>query len=160
MADCVSRPVSGSRGSVFPAAEWAGEFPADRYRPLLRLLDDGDVRFLRAQQGFRPEMEKRLREQRVRVVRNYLRMMEADFRRVCHGLRRVAPGPGCDPLRLGWILMQQQAAFERELIRVRCGLALYRRGMARVDVAGLMNVFDGMRMALTAMTLLASRVPA
>ena len=44
--------------------EWLAELSPDRYRPMSRLLDNRDIRFLREQQGFRPEMEKRLRTQR------------------------------------------------------------------------------------------------
>jgi len=141
------------------ASHWLAEFPADRYRPMLRLLDEGDFQHLREQPGFRPDMEVCLREQRVRMIRAYLRVLTADFRRVCHGLRHVPLAPGCGRLRLRWILGRQQATFARELITVRFCLALYRSGITGADMARLMMVFDAMRLALTAMTLLAERAP-
>ena len=42
-------------------ADWIDELSIDRYRPMQRLLDTAELDFLRAQPGFNPQMESRLR---------------------------------------------------------------------------------------------------
>ena len=122
--------------------EWLAELSPDRYRPMSRLLDNRDIRFLREQQGFRPEMEKRLRTQRVLVFREYLRMLEADFQRLSSG-------------RMRW-----QAVFAWRLLEVKFQVTLYQYRLAEVDVEPLMSVFEGLREELTADTVRLERVPA
>jgi hypothetical protein len=119
--------------------EWLAELPVDRYRPMLRLLQEDDWRFLREQQGFRLEIEKRLREQRVQVFQAYLAILETDFRRMCRGLgQRGAEG-----------VLLRKAAFRWRMTAVRASLALYRAGLARVDASGLVSLFDETRGALS-----------
>jgi hypothetical protein len=153
--------ILSSGGQAPPVSmEWLAELSADRYRPMLRILDESDFRFLRAQPGFRHELEKRLRQQRALVLRVYLRMLVEDFRRVCHSLRHVMVAADCDRSRLAAVLMQQQAAFAWGMMLVRFRLLLYGWGLAQVDATRPVGVFDGMRLALTAMTLLAIRAAA
>src|ERR1035441_1726583 len=60
----------GSDHQLLPVTiDWLSELSTDRYRPMLRLLDATDFEFLRAQQGFTPEMGKTLRRQRVQIGR-------------------------------------------------------------------------------------------
>ncbi|HEY1492973.1 MAG TPA: hypothetical protein VGF49_00460 [Candidatus Solibacter sp.] len=114
--------------------EWMAELSPDRYRPMRRLLDHRDIRFLREQHGFRPEMEKRLRTQRVMVFREYLRLLEADIRRLCGGLQHDAS------VRMRW-----QAIFVWRILEVKFQVTLYQFRLAEVDVAPLMSVFEGLR---------------
>ena len=111
--------------------EWLAELSPDRYRPMSRLLDNRDIRFLREQQGFRPEMEKRLRAQRVLVFREYLRMLEADFRRLASGLQHGTSGH-----------MRWQALFAWRALEVRFQVTLYQFQLAEVDVDPLMSIFE------------------
>ena len=122
--------------------EWLAELSPDRYRPMNRLLDNRDIRFLREQQGFRPEMEKRLRAQRVLVFREYLRLLEADFHRLSSG-------------RMRW-----QAVFAWRLLEVKFQVTLYQYRLAEVDVEPLTSVFEGLREELAADTVRLERVPA
>ena len=48
-------------------AEWIDELSIERYRPMMRLLDSGDIEFLRAQPGFTPKMVTKLRAQRCQI---------------------------------------------------------------------------------------------
>ena len=45
-------------------AEWIEELSIERYRPMLRLLNQKDLLFLRAQPGFAPQMATDFRIQR------------------------------------------------------------------------------------------------
>jgi hypothetical protein len=114
--------------------EWLAELSLDRYRPMSRLLDHRDIRFLREQHGFRPEMEKRLRGQRVLVFLEYLRLLEADFRRLCGGLRHDTAA------RMRW-----QATFAWRVLEVRFQVTLYQFRLAEVDVAPLIGVVEDLR---------------
>ena len=72
--------------------EALAELSVDRYRPMLRLLNDDDLRFLRVQPGFTPDMARSYARQRCKIFRGYLKCLETDFR-LC--LRRVeAADPG------------------------------------------------------------------
>jgi len=129
--------------------EWLAELSPDRYRPMSRLLDNRDIRFLREQHGFRPEMEKRLRAQRVLVFREYLRMLEADLRRLCSGLQHDTS------VRMRW-----QAIFAWRVLEVKFQVTLYQFRLAEVDVAPLMSVFEDLREELYESSLQMERAPA
>ena len=58
----------GFGGKDLPlTSEWINDISLDRYRPMLRMLDEGDIAFLRCQPGFTPNMAKRLRTQRTQI---------------------------------------------------------------------------------------------
>src|SRR5215475_12636455 len=76
---------SGQRLPV--TAEWIDELSVQRYLPMLRLLESGDVEFIRAQPGYSRRMEWRLRAQRCQIFRGYLRCLNLDFRRICMALK-------------------------------------------------------------------------
>src|ERR1035438_6124361 len=80
----------GSDHQLLPVTiDWLSELSTARYRPMLRLLDATDFQFLRAQKGFTPEMERRLRRQRVQTFRGYLGLLVADFDRIVAALRVI-----------------------------------------------------------------------
>src|SRR5260370_41239922 len=77
----------GSDNPVLPVTtEWLSELSTDRYRPMLRLLDDADFQFLRSQKGFTAEMASSLRGQRVQAFRGYLPLLESDYARAAAAL--------------------------------------------------------------------------
>src|SRR5580704_8545641 len=69
-------------GNCLPlTAEWIDELSMERYQPMLRLLDGGDLEFLRSQPGFNSQMVSNLRRQRCQIFRGYLRCLSGDFHR-------------------------------------------------------------------------------
>ena len=54
-------------------AEWIEELSIERYRPMLRLLNQEDLDLLRAQPGFTPQMATDFRVQRCKLLQEYLR---------------------------------------------------------------------------------------
>src|ERR1019366_8069773 len=83
------RRLGSTDRSLPVTAEWIDELSADRYRPMMRLLDSRDIEFLRSQAGFTSKMEGKLRAQRCRIFRDYLRCLDMDFQRVCMALKVV-----------------------------------------------------------------------
>jgi len=139
----------GSDKQMLPVTtDWLSELSTDRYRPMLRLLEEADFRFLSAQTGSSPEMANRLRRQRVQAFRGYLRMLEADFNRVGAALRLILACSDHDRPELAFLLFQRRLMFVFALTGVQCRLVLFRFGLSGVDVSGLIQLFDGMRREL------------
>ena len=151
----------GSDNHVLPVTtEWLSELSTDRYRPMQRLLAETDFRFLRSQKGFTPEMSSRLRRQRVQAFRGYLRMLEADFDRVGAALRLILANSECDRPEVASLLLQRRLMFAFALTGVHCRLVLFRWGLSGVDVAGLIQLFEGVRLELRTLVPAASPVVA
>ncbi len=147
----------GSQSECLPVTtEWLEDLSDDRYRPMLRLLEQTDFQFLRAQKGFTSAMEKRLRCQRVEVFRAYLSMLESDFKRVCLGLKLMLVESECDRPDLASALISRQLTFALGIVTVQFRLYLFQWGVAGVDASGLVKSFDGMRMELKALVPMAS----
>lgn len=129
-------------------ADWIEELSVDRYRPMLRLLDEKEMRMLQEQPGFTPQMAAKLRRQRCQIFRGYLGSLSSDFSRICLALKLVMMQAGEDRADLASALVRSQLAFTCGMAMVRVRLALFRWGLATVDAAALLKVFDGMRIEL------------
>jgi len=141
-----------SSGTILPVtAEWIDELSVDRYRPMMRLLEDDDLRFLQLQPGVTAEHVANFRRQRSRVFRDYLGCLTSDFQRVHMALKIVMVQSRFDRPDLARVLVQSQRAFAVGMVLVHCRLLLYHFGLATVDVADLLKVFDGARLELRAL---------
>jgi hypothetical protein len=118
---------------------------------MMRLLDEREIEFLRAQPGFTPRMAARFRAQRTRVFRGYLRHLNTDFRRVCTAVKVLMLQSKRDRPDLAATLVRQQAQFALSMANVEARLFFYRWGLCTVDVAGLVKTFDSMRLELRGM---------
>ena len=112
---------------------------------MMKLLDGGDIEFLRSQPGFTPEMASKLRVQRANMFRGYLRSLESDFSRVCGAMKLLMVHSSYDRPDLASAIMRNQLKFASGMMEVRFRLALYRWGLCNVDVASLISLFDGVR---------------
>src|SRR5271157_1155753 len=83
----LARKLASTDARLPLTAEWIDELSIERYRPMMHLLDGGDVEFLRSQPGFTPGMAAKLRIERCQVFRGYLRCLHTDFQRVCAALK-------------------------------------------------------------------------
>jgi hypothetical protein len=128
--------------------EWLESLSAERYRPMLRLLDQGDLEFVSKQPGITPQMAAEFRAQRCRLLRAYLRSMQADFGRICAALKVVMAQSKHDRSDLATALVQSQITFTYRVFMVQLHLQAYRWGFGRVDVSSLVKLFDGMRLEL------------
>ena len=144
----VIRKIAFSDGDLPVTSEWIDELSIERYRPMMRLLGDEDLTFLRSQPGFTPRMAAKLRIQRCRIFRGYLRSLNADFRRVCAALKLIMLHSEDDRPDLAEVLVRHQMMFAMGLMAVEFRLFLYRWDLCDVDVTGLVKVFDAMRLEL------------
>jgi hypothetical protein len=142
------RKMAVESGSLPVTAEWIDELSIERYRPMMRLLDGGDIAFLRTQPGFTPSMASKLRQQRSKLFRGYLNCLTGDFSRVCSAIKLVMLHSQYDRPDLATALIRHQVMFGMGMLAVYFRLALYRWGLCGVDVAGLVNIFDVMRLEL------------
>jgi hypothetical protein len=144
----IVRKVAFQASSLPVTAEWIDELSIERYRPMMRLLDGGDIAFLRTQPGFTSRMASKLRQQRCQIFRGYLRCLDGDFGRVCSAIKLVMLQSQHDRPDLATALIRQQTMFAVGIMNVHFRLFLYRWGICGVDVAGLVNIFDSMRLEL------------
>src|SRR3954469_15058094 len=142
------RTMGTRRHSLPVTAEWISDLSAERYKPMLRLLDSADIEFLRGQPGYTRDMESKLRAQRCQVFRGYLRCLTSDFQRVCMALKIVMSQSDHDRPDLAGVLMHQQVLFASGLLSIHFRLTLYRWGICSVDVTGMVRIFDCMRAEL------------
>ena len=144
----LARRLACTATSLPLTAEWIDELSIERYRPMMHLLDAGDVEFLRSQPGFTPAMAAKLRAERCQVFRGYLRCLRADFQRVCAALKLLMVHSRYDRPDLASVLIHQQVMFECGMVLVGFRLFLYRWGVCGVDVTDLVKIFDVMRLEL------------
>ena len=142
------RKISFQGNNLPVTAEWIDELSADRYRPMLRLLDESDIVFLRSQPGFNPRMEGRVRAQRCNIFRGYLKSLDVDFTRTCSALKLVILRSQFDRPDLASTLIRAQLNFAYAKVMVQLHMVLYYFGLGSVDVRGLVSLFDGMRLEL------------
>ena len=131
--------------------EWMETLSVDRYRPMLRLLEQNDLAFLKSQPGYKAEMAKRMRRQRCRIFKDYLRHLESDFQMTCAALKLIMLHAQNDRPDLATTLLRSQLAFAAGTLQVRWRLVLYRYGLGSVDVSGLVKAFDLMQLELRSM---------
>lgn len=120
----------------------------DRYRPVERLFDGDDIRFLRAREGG-AEAAKRLQRSRRRVMRSYLGLFRRDFQQAWSIGRILAPFS--DDPNFGVTLVTQLVTFYRlyALIEMRMLVNAYQP----VQVGQLLSALREVRqVALTTLT--------
>jgi hypothetical protein len=132
-------------------AEWLNQLSVDRYRPMLRLLDEEDFRILRAQPGCTPEMAEKVRGQRYRIFQGYLRSLESDFQKVSSALRMLISHAPEDRPDLAGVLLRTEILFACGMWMVRVRLRLYGWGVGSVNVAPLVQLFNRLRVEVSAL---------
>ena len=140
-----------SAGAAFPeTADWIEELSVERYHPMLRLLNEDELAFLRSQPGFTPQLASQYRHQRCQIFRGYLGCLGGDFHRLVMAVQVLMLQAGADRSDLASLLVRNWLAFAGAMGLARVRLVLYRFGIGRVNAAGLLSQFDGMRLALCA----------
>jgi hypothetical protein len=114
---------------------------AGRYRPMLRLLSEEDIRFVAAN----PIAIKVLRSQRRKLFRRYLACLTKDYGKLLAGIRMVMVQSGVDRPDLAKALAKNRALFAIAICRVEFRLALHSAGIGQVDISGVVGAFDALR---------------
>ena len=138
------RLLSASRCELV-STEWLSRFSIARYRPLERLLSQEDYRFLEKQKGYHPRIVRRLRRERVKVFRAYLKCISSDFRRLEAALSFWMAHAPEDRPDLAKALLRKRLLFSFAVLRARFHLLLYGFGLGAADVHRLVGSLDDMR---------------
>jgi hypothetical protein len=154
------RKVGFGSNGLPVTSEWIDDLSLDRYRPMVHMLDGGDIAFLRSQPGFTPDMAKKLRAQRTQIFAGYLRNLEIDFGRVCSAIKVIMLQSKHDRPELAEALVREQVTFACAMLSVRVRVFLYSRGVGGVEVSKLVKIFDSMRLELRTVAPAAGRMAA
>jgi len=137
-----------ARRSLPVTADWIKELSTDQYQPMLSLLDCADLEALRAKPGFTPRIEFEWRARRCATFQKYLRSLNVDFQRVCAAIKLFMLHSKHDRPDLAFVLVHSQVQFACGMMLAQFRVFLFRWGLASVDVADLVKVFDSMRRQL------------
>jgi len=130
------------------SVDWDDIFSPTRYRAMERLLDEGEYEFVASQAGYNPNVEKKLRAERVRIFRGYVRWLGNDFTRISSAVKTLMLASETDRTDLAGLVMKQQFSFVSAFVAVEFRIILYSFGWSRVEVGALLEAFDGMRAQL------------
>jgi hypothetical protein len=118
-----------------------------KYRPMERLLQQDDFRFLSTQPGYSPDMGRRFRVERRRIFRAYLRSLKRDFARISLALRTLILHSAEDRGDLAAAVVRQRLMFAAGMFAVEGRLLLHAAGVSsvEVDVRGLVASLETMQ---------------
>ncbi|HLK48245.1 MAG TPA: hypothetical protein VKT49_08930 [Bryobacteraceae bacterium] len=142
------RRLACPRVALPATLDWIDELSTDRYQPMLRLLDEDELRFLSRQPGFTPKLAAQFRRQRCEVFRGYLRSLSRDFTRVSIALKLLMVQASSDRPDLAAALIRTRVAFTFALVAVHLHVILYSLGLGSVNASNLLRLFDGIRLEL------------
>jgi hypothetical protein len=125
-----------------PDAAWLQNFSAARYRPMLRLLAEDDYEFLTAL-GSDRSVVRRLRSERRRIFRMYLRNLSRDFARL-HRAARVLALESEQGSEVAERLIRMRVQFTVAVMAVQFRLTMHALGIGTVDVRNLIQALEGM----------------
>jgi len=142
--------ATGSKRRV--TLDWIDDLSVERYRPMLRLLDDAELQFLCSRTGVTPTLMAQFRRQRCQIFRGYLRSLQADFTKICRVMKVLLVEAAADRPDLASLLVHSQIAFAWSIALVQLRLALYSCGIGTVNAASLLRLFDGLKVELQALS--------
>jgi hypothetical protein len=142
-----------------PEPDQAEGFSLGRYEPMVRLLSEDDLVFLAAQPGYRPEIGAKLRRERRRIFRLYLQDLAQDFHRLHAEARTMVADAQKEHAELVGVLIRQQVAFWRAMLAIEMRL-LTDVGLGKLDVRGLVESIEAMRLELARFNLTKVEAPA
>jgi hypothetical protein len=128
-----------------PDPGWLDEFTIERYRPLERLLDPGDMQFVKCHSGYTPSLGKKLASSRRAAARLFLTELTSDFDRMVRLGREMLVASRQDRPDLLSTLVRQWAAFHFRIFVLRVRLVLAPLGLAPRQPIGLLEALAQMR---------------
>ncbi len=142
------------------SARWFARFSTGSYRPMERLLGDGDFVFLARQPGMDRKTLRAFRARRRDIFRAYLRDIASDFERLHRAARvQLLTSPEDRP-DLAVDLLKLRATFVYAMLAVRWRLALDAVGIRGLDAKSLVGAVEGMRGQLATLLPSATASPA
>ena len=147
------------RESASPLTEnWDNLFCPQRYRPLQRLLDNSDYRYLASQPKCGRALARRYHVERTEIFRGYMRCLRKDFVRVLGAIKVVMLQSRVDRPDLARILFRQRLQFSLGMMSVECRLVLFRYGLSSMDLQALVGALDTVRGELRVLAMSAQPV--
>ena len=126
-------------------ADWLTRFSVDTYRPMERLLNEADYRFLARQPGFEPRIARELRAERKKIFRAYLRELIADFHRLLHIANLMLVYSNVDRPDLAKAIFRLRMRFYLTVIQTELSLTLQPLPVRPVNPIALIGALDLMR---------------
>lgn len=121
-------------GLVFP--------PANRYRPMLRLLSENDEALLSSNKS----LLRKFRKQRQEIFRGYLINLSSDYGNMLAAIRGSMVASGIDRPDLAAALVRNRSLFALAICRIEYRLLLNRMGLgSAVDVSGLVEAVSALQ---------------
>lgn len=145
------RKLASRPGQAEPNLDWWKNFSLEKYRPMERLFLEEDFAFLSSQPGFTPQLARRLRSERRKIFRRYLRSLSRDFNRLYATIKLLLLHSAQDRPDLALLLFKQRLLFHYALAAVHCRLVLQTLGLGTVDARGLVSALGAMRDQLQAL---------
>ncbi|HVN04024.1 MAG TPA: hypothetical protein VMT86_06370 [Bryobacteraceae bacterium] len=130
------------------SVDWIDDLSTARYRPMERLLAGEDYQFLASQPGLDRRLLRRMRAERRKVFRGYLACLKRDFGQIGSALRLMMMYSTEDRSDLARILYRQEALFAAGMLAVQGRLLLHACGLGTVDVRGLVEAMECVRLQL------------
>lgn len=144
----IARKVLSTRTPEVDFGQWLEEFSLARYRPMERLLTEDDETFLRSQPGHSPALSNRLRTERRRLFRRYLKNLRRDFQQLHQVARLMILYSPVDRPELAETLLRIRISFVLALMSVEWRLFLHALGAKGVEVQGLLDTVQGLESRL------------
>jgi len=141
-----------SRRDSFSAQE--EPFSPECYRPMGRLLDEADGKFISSHSGCGRQLNKNFRRQRITIFRAYLQLLSKDFHRVCRALKLYMLTCKIDRSDLASVVMKEQFRFAASMVYVEFTLMVFATGWSGLDVSRLMRSVDEMRERMQSLAML------
>ncbi len=124
--------------------EWFEYFQTASYQPMQALLAADDFEFLAAQPGFDKAIYRKLRQDRLRIFREYLNRLILDFNRLHLLARLVISQSQEDHSALFARLISLRVSFWVSIVRVEFSYVLCRLGLRYISPAGLLSQLEEM----------------
>jgi hypothetical protein len=144
---CLLRRQARGPHPIPATAEWIDELSTERYLPMVRLLSERDVRYLKAH-GYTRVQVRSFRRERCRLFREYLRSLQHDFECVVSAMRVVLAVPHDDHPGLVLQLFRQRVIFDACLVVIHCRLWLFQRGIGGVSAENMLEAFGRLSVEL------------
>ncbi len=110
----------------------------DRYRPMLRLLSDEDLDFVRTNSRLR----RSVRAARRALFRDYLRCLTRDYSCLLADVRHAMVQSGVDRPDLARALAKNRVLFAIAVCKLEYRLALHAAGIGHVEIAGIVEALE------------------
>ncbi len=134
-------------GPSVPAELLSHDRLGDRYRPMMRLLDESDCEFIAAGRPGSTDLA-RFRAERRALFRIYLRNLGDDHARIVRAIRDLLVESQHDRPDLVKLLYKCQFMFAFAMISIQFKLCLHTMGVGTVDVRSLVRAVEGLQLQL------------